>query len=213
MSRWEDGEVIETSEDGRFRLRIVPDQDSLNPRENGDYVTHITSPVNHDYIKPEDDEGPYAHIMRHLDNQYRSHDACEMFVRAVTMLGGAAYLFDSAGYRGSPSLHVIYLTKEAIEKELADGRKVQPDWTFDPMDWLKSEAQEYTNWAVGDVYGFVIEENVVWVREDQADLPAEERESMAVWDVIESGFGFYFHETAVEDGTAEFNAIVAAAQK
>ena len=70
MSRWEDGEVVKTSEDGRFRLRIVPDQDPQNPRENGDYETWIASVPNRDYYPAQKDQGPYGPWMKHLHEQY-----------------------------------------------------------------------------------------------------------------------------------------------
>lgn len=205
MSSREDGEVVETSPDGKFRLRIVPDTDPLDPRKNGDFVTNIASPKNDRYFAPEPDGGPYGRLMRHFDSEYRSHDACELFERAVRMLGGAAYFFDSAGYNSGPILHVIYLTKEAIEAELASNRAVNPDWAPDWQKWLEAEAKEYIAWANGDAWGYVVEQNVTWIREDQAGLPESERDAMATWDEVDSSYGYFDQDYCEVEGRAAYN--------
>jgi len=209
---YDEGDIIKVSEDGRFRLRIVSQDYADNPRENGDYETHIASVPHPNYLTAEKDNGPYGHIMQRLSNQYgRSWDVAELFARAVRMLGGVAYPFDSHPREGV--YHVVYLTKEDVVRlnsyQFPDGS----GWTFDPDKWLKSEADEYTAYAEGEVYGFIVEEAVAWEPVEPA-LVAD-AVSMATWEHAESSYGFYGRESGIEEeGMATFNLIVAnAAEK
>lgn len=63
---------------------------------------------------------------------------------------------------------------------------------------------EYRAWCEGDVYGYIIEREVTWVR---ADMP-DSRDTMTTWEEVDSCWGFYGWEQAEESAAEAFNVIL-----
>lgn len=173
-----DGEILESND--TMRVRIVRDDDPSNPRQEYDQCVHVATVPNRSYHDVDKDAGPYERAWRYYFNPFRDwHRACELFQRYVSILGGVADLYTPVN---GPAA-VWYLTHEDIERESLP----------DPLKTIKAEQSEYQSWANGDVYGYVIEECVQWRRADGTT-----GDTMETWEHVDSCFGFYGYEYAVE---------------
>jgi hypothetical protein len=125
------------------------------------------------------DGGPLDYQWRRLVNRYDHRTAIEIFTRYAVMHHGAVCLERFIGRDGPSS--VWYLTREVYEGE---------DGTPDPVAYLKAQADEYEAWAVGDVWGYIIEREVTWTRDD------DPTQHTTTWEHVDSCWGFYGHAYA-----------------
>lgn len=184
-----DGEILESTE--TMRLRIVIDGDPSNPRHEFERLCHVATVPDRDYVDVDKDAGPYApawsyYLSRERPDDYR-RDSVVLFMRYVAIAGGVAELHTP--HDGPVS--VWYLTPEDLEQ------------TNDPVACIKGEQEEYRAWATGEVYGYVIEQRVTWERTDRPGA------TMQTWEHVDSCYGFYGHEYAVEAGREAWGALTA----
>ncbi len=173
-------EIIETA--GRYRLRLKADPYSadLNPRTNYDNLTHVITPTQSWHTDIDKDGGPLQYGWDH----YRTRvDGEEMFIRWARVFHGAVTVVHRP-HEGAWGLW--YLMPEALAE------------VTDPEEYIRAEAEEYRAWAAGEVYEYVIERSVTWVRTDgQAG-------AMTTWEHVASCGGFIGHTYAEESAREAF---------
>lgn len=170
-------DIIDATEDGRFRVRLIQDEDAPSPRDDRDTLAHVITIDTHlgCYLPVDKDGGPLAEAWSRVSwNRWKGVDT---FTRYAAIYHGAIVI-ESRPERGAVSLW--YLMGEDAE-----------DLGILPEAYLDAERAEYQAWADGEVYGYVIEEAVRWVR---ADAP---RETHTDWREVDSCWGHYGFEWAI----------------
>ncbi|MFG2147587.1 hypothetical protein ACGFRG_25895 [Streptomyces sp. NPDC048696] len=129
--------IIATTTDGRFRVRLVPDEDARNPREDFDHLAHVVTIDTHlgQYTPIDKDGGPFAEAWDRVSwNRWKG---IEIFTRWAGIFHDAIVI-ESRPARGPVSLW--YLLREDAE-----------DLGMLPEAYLDAERAEYEAWAEGDV--------------------------------------------------------------
>lgn len=166
-------DVLATTEDGRYRVRLVLDEHPENPRNDAETLAHVVTIDTHlgQYHPVDKDGGPLAWAWERL--KWNRWTGIDIFTRYVSIFHGGIVL-ESAPINGPRSLW--YMTGE--EAAALDAGLLTEGY-------IEAEMQEYEAWAEGDVWGFVVEERVDWTRDDDED------EHMQTWEHVDSCFGFY----------------------
>ncbi|MFD3325827.1 hypothetical protein [Streptomyces sp. NPDC058701] len=160
-------DILSTTEDGRFRVRLVRDERADNPRNDPDTCVHVITIDTHlgQYAAVDKDGGPLADAWGRLAwNQWKG---IETFTRYVAIMHGGIVL-ESAPDKGPRSLW--YVTGE--EARAIDGGLLTEGY-------VEAEMEEYEAWLAGDVWGVVVEET------SEPDAHAPE------WSQVASRSGFY----------------------
>lgn len=180
-------EIIETAGNYRVRLEIQQDSGSFNPREDYDHVTYAVT-VPHSRYMDVVGAGPLADGWDRIKDRYAEAQAVAIFERWARTFHGATTLFHSP-HVGPNS--VWYILPEQI-KEIGGT----------PEEALKAEIQEYQAWAEGEVYGYIIEKSVTWVRKDDPN-----GDELTTWEEEESCWGLIgrkWAEEATQDAFAAY---------
>lgn len=150
-------DVLDTTEDGRFRVRLVPDKEARNPRTDDTNLVHvITIDTYHGRNQPVDkDGGPLAAVWERLKwNRWKGVDT---FTRYVAIMHGGIVL-ESAPQGGPRSLW--YVTGE--EAAAIDGGLLTEAY-------VQAEMDDYEAWATGDVWSYIVEERISSRHDDDPD--------------------------------------------
>ncbi|WP_411120579.1 hypothetical protein [Streptomyces sp. x-19] len=170
-------DIIDTTEDGRFRVRLIQDEDAPNPRDDRDTLAHVITIDTHlgCYLPVDKDGGPLTEAWSRVSwNRWKGVDT---FTRYAAIYHGAIVI-ESRPERGPVSLW--YLMRDEAE-----------DLGMLPEAYLDAERTEYEAWAQGEAYGWVIEEAVDRQRtDDPTDIRTE-------WEEVDSCFGHYGYDWAV----------------
>jgi hypothetical protein len=183
-------DIIETSSDGRYRLRLEPDTDAHNPRTMYDNLTHvITLPDNYYADVDKDGGGPLEDGWRQIKHR---ENAVELFTRWARIFHGAVAIEDRP--HDGPGT-IWYLMPEAIAEVTG------------PEECIRSELAEYRAWARGEVYGHIIEKAVTWkpVTDEHEDVIVGER---TTWEEVTDGscWGLITYEWAEREAREQFTA-------
>ncbi|MFG2850847.1 hypothetical protein ACGFZ9_09275 [Streptomyces mirabilis] len=160
-------DVLTTTEDGRFRVRLVRDEDAANPREDGDNLVHVITIDTHlgQYEPVDKDGGPLAAEWECL--KWNRWEGIDLFTRYVATEHGGIVL-ESAPEKGPRSLW--YMTNEEI---------LDLDRGLLSEGYIEAEKEEYEAWLAGDVWGFVVEET------------ADRESAKPEWQHVDSFSGYY----------------------
>lgn len=163
-------EILETSEDGRFRVRLVLDDYPDEPYDDG------ASPL----LRID------GHRAEHVMTGSRPTDVDDYAENAVHHWGTCPA---DGNWRLFEKYLRAYFGVTKIETWHSGSY-----WyvTYDPAAWREwagapegsADMSEYRAWCEGDVWGYVVEKNVTWTTED--DFP-----DMATWENVDSCWGFY----------------------
>jgi hypothetical protein len=175
---------LATSDDGNLRVTIAQDDDPMNPRTDYDNLASMIV-VSQDWDMDKD-PGPLGWVWKRLASRYRTQEAVALFMRYARIYHGATVV-EHRPYNGPWS--IFYLTRE-----VADG----PDGTPDPAAYVAGEIATWDQYLEGDIYGYVLEERVIW--------RADGRPSRESWEVVDSCWGFYGREDVASEARAVFRA-------
>jgi hypothetical protein len=169
-----DENVLETSDDSRFRVRLEPDPYPDEPYDDGQ------SPLLRlDYRRGWQAE----HVMatgRPTDDDDRIEEAAARWGSNFTLL--EKYLRAYYGMTAIETWHsgdYWYVTYDTAKWREHVGA---PEGSVD--------MSEYKAWCEGDCWFYVVEENVTWQRTDNPDV------TMGTWEHVDSCGGFYGSEYA-----------------
>jgi hypothetical protein len=173
MSEYE--EILETSEDERFRVKLVLDECPPKPYDCSQ------SPL----LRIE--TRGYGHRAEHIQTGDRPTDADSYIEEAVHHW--ATCPADSDWRLFEKYLRAFHGVTQ-IETWNSESY-----WyvTYDSASWREwcgaseggADMSEYRAWCKGDVWGWVVEENVTW----HADDP--DRDDMSTWEVTDDCWGYY----------------------
>ncbi|MEU7030076.1 hypothetical protein AB0A60_25765 [Streptomyces sp. NPDC046275] len=166
-------DILATTDDGRFRVRLVRDEHPENPRNDDETLAHVITIDTHlgHYHPVDKDGGPLAEAWERL--KWNRRTGVDTFMRYVSIMHDGIVL-ESSPERGPRSLW--YVTGE--EARAIDGGLLTEGY-------VEAEMQEYEAWATGDVWGFVVEERVGWTRDD------DPHQFMETWEPVDDCWGFY----------------------
>jgi hypothetical protein len=202
-------EILKTTEDGRYRVRLERDDDAMQPEHDGG-----TPILRYEYggwhregytveqvenIGPTVPDGIVAALTR-----WGARD--DLFERYLRMFHGTRSVVWEAPHRSGPD-YVTFDTAAIREGFGLTGEYVaaHPEHFGEHGEKL-ANMDEYVAWLTGDAYGYVVEERVAWGRLDSdGDLKRHESDDdrMETWEVVDSCWGFYgdteyLRETALE---------------
>lgn len=178
-------EILATSDDGRYRVKLVADEDATEPYDDGQ------SPLLRIELSS---WGTLAeHIMatgRPLDDDNRIEEAAQSWGPPSS----------SNWPKFEKYLRAYYGTRE-IETWYSGNY-----WyvTYDTARWREYigfeedtetphplvNMTEYRAWCEGDCWGWVVERNVTWHRDDNPDA------TMQTWEHVDSCWGYYGRDGA-----------------
>lgn len=194
-------EIIETR--GDYRVALYLDDTMGNPRDEYDHTAHVVSVPDRSYLPPDKDGGPLAaKWQRCLDRyDYRNtwdgtSNAIELFERYCRTIGVLTLL--DTPIDGPTS--VWYMMPADIQEAA--------NYNADPMAILGGERDEYRAWAEGSVYGYQIEQRIVWHKADHEDA-----DTMVTWECIDGVGGYYGWEDAESEARSALESVVAEAAK
>jgi len=169
-------EILKVSDDGRFRVRLVNDEDCESPRSHADGVIHVVTLPHSRYRNVDEAEGPLSEGW----DRIKGHpDAVGIFERWAQIFHGAVTLFDTPS-TGADA--IWYILPEQFGE------------VSDPAKALKEERDEYREWAAGETYGYIIEGSAKWDRRDGVG-------ELTTWGEVDSSYGYigfdYARETAL----------------
>lgn len=175
-------DVIETSENGRYRVRLEIDQEtsSCNPREEDAHITHVITPTQQRYIDVDPDGGPLQYGWDHFSTR---PDSEKLFIRWAHIFHRAVVVEDRP-HDGAWSFWYMTLAQIA---EIGNT----------PEEAIAIEIKEYRAWAEGEVFGYVVEKAVDWDRRDGDD-------SMTTWETVDDCWGLIGREYAEESARDAF---------
>lgn len=167
-------EILKVSDDGRFRVRLVADEDCESPRES-DSLSHVVTVPHSHYRNVDKSGGPLGDGWDRIKDQT---NAMDLFERWARIFHGAVTLRDTPE-RGADAIWYLMPDNDAS----------------DPAAYLECELRDYRLWAEGDTYGCVIEKTVTYV-EVEGDRSLDQWEGVGddLWGLI--GFE-YARDTAL----------------
>lgn len=193
-------EVIE--ERGGYRARIVHDHFPSEPHNDGgcpviriDSNGYGTARYEHTGYGAYYDPGFDAEAaLAHFDERWGTREGLEIFERYVRIFHEG-----TVEWRLGTSREYGYVTFTT--------RKLAQEWgNPDDKPVPAAEMQEWEAYVEGDVYGVVIEEQTVTITEvldrEGRQLSKTEEDS---WTEVDSCFGFYGYEWAVESAKDNLN--------
>jgi hypothetical protein len=165
------GETLETSEDGRYRVRLIQDDCPDEPYDDG------ASPL------MRLDNGHYGWRAEHITGGTSRPTDADSYVEAAAERWGSDFGWLEKYLR---AYHGVTMVKTWHSGSY---------WyiTYDPAAWRawcgapegSADMSEYRAYCEGDVWGYVVEKRVTW-HTDDPDYEDEDR-----WEDVDSCWGFY----------------------
>lgn len=175
----DDTNIIETSDDGRYRVRLVIEEGPENPRRFYDHITHVITPTQSHYIDVDEDGGPLQYGWDHFRTRAEGE---AMFVRWARIFHGAVVVKHHPTY-GARSLW--YLMPEGLA-----------EIGIPAEQYIGADIKEYQAWAEGEVYRYVIEECVEWKRRDGKEGELTTYNEVDDFDEVDASGPWYGYEDA-----------------
>lgn len=175
-------EVLKVSDDGKFRVRLIQDDDASEPYDDGQ------SPLLR--LEYSGYRSHYPYRAEHVMATGRPTDSDERIEEAASKWGGELDKFEKylRAYYGTREIAVntstsrgyTYITYDTAEWREAMG--FEPD-AETPHPLINMDG--YLAWCVGDCWGYVVEKNVTWHKDGDPDS------TMTTWEDVDSCWGFY----------------------
>jgi hypothetical protein len=182
-------EIIETTEDGRYRVRLFRDEDAgpANPRTRDDTnLVNVITLSGQGYINVDEDFGPLAESWERVKDH---PNAVEVFTRYATSVHGATVMYDRP-YDGADA--IWYFMPEKLSE-------VGPHITAEMV--IKDEIEEYQRWREDEIYAYVVEENVLRVKVDRSTMTPIPGSGVERWEKVDEAqeWGLLGYESAAEE--------------
>jgi hypothetical protein len=184
-------ETLETSDDGQYRVQLIADEYADEPYDDGQSPLLRLETTGYG-VRAE-------HVMatgRPVDDDARIEEAAQHWATTPA---------DSDWPKFEKYLRAYY------------GVTVIETWnsgsywyvTYDPARWREYagapagsvDMSEYRAWCEGDVWGYAVERNVTWHRDDDPDT------AMHTWETEDSCAGFYGRDYAEEEALRAYRDV------
>lgn len=203
-------EVIETSDDGRFRVVVSYDTDCESPIDAGDcWVTSVLT-LEHSrwgstWRAAYDPESRLDMLSR-LDDSYlvgTLFEPDEAFIRYMRIFHGIEVVETGWGSDGTRALAWVE-PSEAERVGMPAGMAAEN---------IKNEVNEYNAWARGECYGYVVQKLTTWAKVDPEPEGDSDRETRDEWeDTDESCWGFIGYEYAEQEARDALDYVIGESQ-
>lgn len=190
MSEW--AEVVATSDDGRYRAVLMHDGVCESPMDSSDsWVTSVlisgagwgsAYSSGETYNDPENRESAW----RHFD--WRGLDADAVFIRYMLLFHGIEVHQVNWGSTNDRALAWL----EPSER----GRAGIPDFAS-----IEADVNAYNEWAIGECYGYVIQERVTYFNPIHGERRMWEDADASCW-------GFIGYDNAEAEALAALNHLL-----
>jgi hypothetical protein len=193
-------EILQTSDDGRYRVKLIADEDASEPYDDGQSpllrfnVTSYGTRAEHimDTGRPTDDDARIEEAAQRWGSP-SGHDfqLFEKYLRAY---------YSTAKIETWNSGNYWYVTYDT-----AAWREYIGVPASDTVSWLASHSasinmDEYKAWCEGDCWGYAVERNVTWRRDDEPGT------TMQTWEEEDSCWGYYGSDYAREEALRAFKS-------
>ena len=190
----------ETLEDnGKYRVRLIADEYPSEPYNDGQSpllriernnyrgmtVSHVM-----DTGRPLDDDDRIEYAVRHWGTS-PSDDDWRLFEKYLRAFYGTTKI--ETWHSGS----YWYVTYDTAKWREYIGVTDDTSWLAKHSDSINMN--EWRSYVEGDVWGYDVERNVTWRRDDDPD------ESMQTWESVDSCWGFYGSDYARESALEAYN--------
>lgn len=197
-------DVIETSDDGRFRVIMEQDTDCTKPMD--DNHGWVTSILTHNYDTRSDygwtdmrDPGGRLAALRHFEDSWSlPADAGDAFIRWMRLYHGIDVVETTIhnGYRDTSNALAWIEPSEWVRVGFDD--VTAPRGSHPPdEETIKIEIGEHNNWADGDCWGYIVQKRVTWTTDDDDFDDRDQWE-----DTDDSCWGFIGRDYAEEEAKA-----------
>lgn len=187
-------EILETTPDGKYRVRVRYMEGCESPREDGDYhVSGVVTTCADRYLAIADPAGDQrvSDAWNRLEYRYEWRDAEPMLERYVRILGGVSELdTPNEGPRT-----IWYVLPDQMREAGFTDDQITPERM---REALEAERKEYRAWAEGETYGIIIEKNTTWVRVTDDEMISFD-DTMETWEEEESVWGIIGDEYAEQE--------------
>jgi len=130
------------------------------------------------------DGGPLQSAWDYYNERHGTRQAVKLFTRHASICYGVK-IFDRQPHDGARALWY-----------LMPNRAVETPWPAEKV--IETEAEEHETWARGEVYGYEIEERVIWGRRDGKEG------SMTTWEHVDSSWGYVGYGYAKSEARTRF---------
>lgn len=180
-------EILETTEDGQYRVKLVLDEYADEPYDDGQSPL-IQLDIRYSGTRAE-------HVMvgaRPADNDARIEEAAERWGSDFDKL--EKYLRAYYGTSQVKTWHsgdYWYITYDTAEWR---------DYTGAPENSVSMD--EWQAYCTGDVWGYVVERNVTWHSDENPS------QTMQTWEEEDSCWGYYGYEWAKKSALEAFKYVI-----
>lgn len=189
-------EIIETSGNGKYRVRLEVDEYPNNPRTDQDTnLCNVITPTGQNYIDVDEDGGPLQNGWDRLFEYHDADEAVKRFTRWARIFHGITVV-EQRLHDGSWSLW--YVTPENLAETPATAEEV-----------IEIEFGEYRAWVEGDAYGVIVEKRVVLVPrddEDREDPDLNLADETETWETVDDCWGYLGHAYATSAAKETFES-------
>lgn len=152
---------IETERAGDYLIRIVLDEDPMNPRDMTDCLANMV--LHHrNYSLPNDIDFNFESVdtFREMAEVFRDEYGARVILPVfISEYSGGIYTRSTNRDSDNSQIGFIFATDAQIREwhGLTPDAPITPEIEFRVRDGLRAEVAEYDAWARGEVYGYVIE--------------------------------------------------------
>ena len=179
-------DIISEYEENNIRLRIVVDDDPLNPRTEWDNLGKMV--CFHKRYNIGDKHNLTSSMFNSWDDLkeflIKEHNA--IIILPIYMLDHSGITIRTRNFSDvdpgnwdSGMIGFIYVSTEDIKKEFST-EDITEDIKTKAINILENEIKAYDNFLTGEVYGFMLEEKIICDKCNNIE-----------YDLIDSCFGFY----------------------
>lgn len=190
-----DYDVIETSDNGQYRVVLEQDTDCEQPMTSGDWWTasvlvHAYSRMGNSGMEAMYDPQERLYAWSHFNDSYQptTPDADEAFKRYMRIFCGIE-VFDITIYNGYRDTSNALAWLEPSERE-----RIGVPEGYPAKDAIETEISEHNRWAEGECYGYIVQKRVTWTTDNDDYDDHDEWE-----DTEDSCWGFIGREYAEQE--------------
>lgn len=191
-----DETVIQTSDDGKLRVRVEVDAECESPVTSGDWwcvsVIYLDGGPRY-YGRMTALHDPEGRLAKWEDLNDRRGDPDAAFIRYMRIFHNVKV--EEVGVGSDFTRGLAWVERSELRRAGFDD-VIAPAEDADPAAMIRSGLAEYNAWAQGDCYGYVVEEQQMWAKVDADGSMGDDLETRTTWEPVDSCGGFIGYDHA-----------------